>query len=227
MNSKTTLKLIMLAVGLSIIVAGLTFNQFASLKELSETIQGSGYIGHFIFVFAYVIATLLVLPSTAFNLAGGAIFGNVEGLLLTSLASLIAAIVAFGLARRLGKDYFERYIPKDLGNLNRQLKSGGLQYTFAARLFPLIPYGIVSFAAGLSQIRKRDYILGTLLGTPLGLAPFVFLGRSGVRALSTHDILPLTISSTCIASLIAIGTWYQKRQTAIRPVSAGNLSSIE
>lgn len=207
------LKLILFATLLSILVGGIAFKQFGQLQQVSDLIQNSGYIGYLIFIIAYAIATLLVLPSTAFNLLGGAIFGGAVGLFLTSTAALISAIAAFGLARWLGKDYVERFIPKDLDKLNQQLRLGGLSYTFASRLLPLIPYGVVSFAAGLSQIRYQDYILGTLLGTPLGLAPFVWLGSSGVRALSSHDLLPLIISSTIIAILIVIATWYQQHQT--------------
>jgi uncharacterized membrane protein YdjX (TVP38/TMEM64 family) len=213
------LKLILFTTLLSILVGGIAFKQFVQFQQISELIENSGYIGYLIFIITYVIATLLVLPSTAFNLLGGALFGGVEGLFLTSTAALISAIAAFGLARWLGKDYVERFILKDFDKLNQQLKLGGFFYTFAARLLPLIPYGVVSFAAGLSQIRKQDYILGTLLGTPLGLAPFVWLGSSGVRALSSHDLLPLIISSTVIAVLIAISTWYQQRQTDRIPES--------
>lgn len=213
------LKLILFATLLSILVGGIAFKQFGQLQQVSDLIQNSGYIGYLIFIIAYAIATLLVLPSTAFNLLGGAIFGGAVGLFLTSTAALISAIAAFGLARWLGKDYVERFIPKDLDKLNQQLRLGGLSYTFASRLLPLIPYGVVSFAAGLSQIRYQDYILGTLIGTPLGLAPFVWLGSSGVRALSSHDLLPLIISSTVIAVLIAIATWYQQRQPDASPVS--------
>ncbi len=215
------LKLILFATLLSILVGGIAFKQFGQLQQVSDLIQNSGYIGYLIFIIAYAIATLLVLPSTAFNLLGGAIFGGAVGLFLTSTAALISAIAAFGLARWLGKDYVERFIPKDLDKLNQQLRLGGLSYTFASRLLPLIPYGVVSFAAGLSQIRYQDYILGTLLGTPLGLAPFVWLGSSGVRALSSHDLLPLIISSTIIAILIAIATWYQQHQT-----DASNASDV-
>jgi uncharacterized membrane protein YdjX (TVP38/TMEM64 family) len=207
------LKLTLFATLLSILVGGIAFKQFVQFQQISDLIENSGYIGYLIFIIAYVIATLLVLPSTAFNLLGGALFGGVEGLFLTSTAALISAIAAFGLARWLGKDYVERFIPKDLEKLNQQLRLGGISYTFASRLLPLIPYGVVSFAAGLSQIRYQDYILGTLLGTPLGLAPFVWLGSSGVQALSSHELLPLIISSTIIAVLIAISTWYQQHQT--------------
>jgi uncharacterized membrane protein YdjX (TVP38/TMEM64 family) len=207
------LKLILFATLLSILLGGIAFKQFVQFQQISDLIENSGYIGYLIFIIAYVIATLLILPSTAFNLLGGALFGGAEGLFLTSTAALISAIAAFGLARWLGKDYVERFIPKDLDKLNQQLRLGGLSYSFASRLLPLIPYGVVSFAAGLSQIRYQDYILGTLLGTPLGLAPFLWLGSSGVQALSSHELLPLIISSTIIAVLIAIATWYQQRQT--------------
>ncbi|MCA6554905.1 MAG: hypothetical protein IM516_08430 [Pseudanabaena sp. M158S2SP1A06QC] len=34
---------------------------------------------------------------------------------------------------------------------------------------PIIPYGVVSFAAGLSPIKRRDYLIGTLQVTPSGI----------------------------------------------------------
>ncbi|MFN5864706.1 MAG: VTT domain-containing protein, partial [Pseudanabaena sp.] len=83
---------------------------------------------------------------------------------------------------------------------------------FAARLLPIIPYGVVSFAAGLSPIKRRDYLIGTLLGTPLGIAPFVFLGSTGVQMGTSDDVLPLLASSMGLAVLIAVGTWYKSSQ---------------
>ena len=93
---------------------------------------------------------------------------------------------------------------------SKNLIAGGLTYAFAARLLPLIPYGVVSFAAGLSPIKQRDYLLGTLFGTPLGIAPFVFLGSTGVKLLSIHDVFPFLLSSMAIAVLVGVATWYRQ-----------------
>ncbi|HEY9648894.1 MAG TPA: glycosyltransferase [Chroococcidiopsis sp.] len=199
----------------SIAMAAFLFTHLSQFEQIKTLVQDTGPFGELVFIIAYVIATILVLPSTAFNLAAGALFGSTNGLFLASLGSLLSAIVAFALTRFLGKRYVRRRLSSaKWANLDRQLELGGLGYIFALRLFPLIPYGIVSFAAGLCRVRKRDYIIGTLLGTPIGLSPFVFLGSSGVHAVAKQDVLPLIASFTSLAILIGGGTWYQQRRLA-------------
>ncbi len=194
-------------VGILTIVSGwITFTHIDWLSEIQEIVQASGVWGYVIFVLTYAIATLLILPVTAFNIAGGALYGGVEGLFLTSVGALVSALLGFVLARWFGAKFTT--IDERLSDISKRLVAGGLGYAFAARLFPLIPYGVVSFAAGLSPIKRRDYLLGTLLGTPLGIAPFVFLGSTGVQVSSKHDVLPLLASSLGLTMLIVAGTWY-------------------
>jgi uncharacterized membrane protein YdjX (TVP38/TMEM64 family) len=199
---------------LGLAIAALVFTDFLQLTKITELVKNSGYWGYLIFIAAYVIATLLILPSTAFNIAGGAIFGGFQGLLVTSIAALTAAAIAFAIARNL------KFKPKVLdsnqwGNLNEHLKAGGFPYAMAMRFFPLVPYGVVSFAAGFSQINQRDYFLGTLLGTPLGLAPFVWLGHTGVQAATGYSAIPLTITGAVLALLIMASTWYYQNQKIV------------
>jgi uncharacterized membrane protein YdjX (TVP38/TMEM64 family) len=194
----------------SVAIAIFTGTRLADVSTITHWIHQSGPFGSIVFVAAYVVATLLVLPSTAFNLAAGAFFGPLKGLFLATLGALISAIIAFALTRVLGKRYIRRHLSDRWANLDQQLEMGGLGYVFALRLFPLIPYGIVSFAVGLSRMRKREYLIGSWLGTPLGLIPFVLLGSSGVQAVAKRDLVPLVLSFTLLAAFI-------------RSQSAGNL----
>jgi dolichyl-phosphate-mannose-protein mannosyltransferase len=198
---------------LTVITTWLAFSHIDLVSQVQEVVQNSGVWGYLIFVAAYAIATLLILPVTAFNIAGGAIFGGVKGLLLTSVGALISAMLAFLLARWLGIKFAK--INDRWSSVSANLVSGGLGYSFAARLLPLIPYGVVSFAAGLSPIKRRDYLFGTVMGTPLGIAPFVFLGSTGVQMGTSHDFLPLLASCAGLAVLIIAGTWYQQRNKTI------------
>ncbi|MFO0194397.1 MAG: TVP38/TMEM64 family protein [Pseudanabaena sp.] len=186
----------------------ITFTHIDWLNQIQAIAQESGIWGYAFFVITYAIATILILPVTAFNIAGGALYGGIEGLLLTSLGALLSALLGFILARSLN------FSPDDerWAKISQNLVNGGLAYSFAARLLPIIPYGVVSFAAGLSPIKRRDYLIGTLLGTPLGIAPFVFLGSTGVQMETSHDVLPLLASSMGLAVLIAVGTWYKSSQ---------------
>lgn len=200
-------KLLIGIVGVLTIVSGwITFSHIDWFNQIQEIVKESGAWGYVIFVATYAIATLLILPVTAFNIAGGAIYGGVEGLLLTSIGALVSALIGFILARLLGAKLAptdERWL-----HVSQSLNSGGIAYSFAARLLPLIPYGVVSFAAGLSPVKQRDYLIGTLLGTPLGIAPFVFLGSTGVQMSSSHDVIPLLASGTGMSILIVVSTWY-------------------
>jgi uncharacterized membrane protein YdjX (TVP38/TMEM64 family) len=206
--------LIAIAGLITVITVWITFIHIDWLSQVQEIVKTSGIWGSIIFVIAYAIATLLILPVTALNIAGGALYGVLTGLLLTSLGALISALLGFILARSLGtKLITSEYNSADnLSNVGQNLDKGGIGYAFAARLLPVIPYGVVSLAAGLSPIKRRDYLLGTLMGTPLGIAPFVFLGSTGVQMYSGHDVLPLLASSMGLAMLVAVGTWYRSRQ---------------
>lgn len=186
----------------------LTFMHIDWVGQVQDSIQASGLWGYAIFVVAYAIATLLILPVTALNILGGALYGGWDGLLLTSAGALISALLGFVLARSLGNRLIT--IGDSTSTVNKNLVNGGIGYAFVARLLPLIPYGVISIAAGFSPINRRDYLLGTLLGTPLGIAPFVFLGSTGVQMSSNHNLLSLLASGMGIAMLIAVGKWYSK-----------------
>lgn len=202
-------KLLIGILALTVVSGWITFNHIDGLNQIQDIVRDAGIWGYVIFVIAYAIATLLILPVTAFNIAGGALYGGVEGLLLTSLGALVSALLGFILARSL------KFASDDerWAKISQNLVAGGLAYSFASRLLPIIPYGVVSFAAGLSPIDRRDYLLGTLLGTPLGIAPFVFLGSTGVQMGTSHDVLPLLASSMGLAVLIAVGTWYKSSRS--------------
>jgi uncharacterized membrane protein YdjX (TVP38/TMEM64 family) len=176
--------------------SGWLFNQFFSPEQLHGLVDSAGYWGYGLFVVAYVVATLLVLPSTAFNLAGGALFGNFWGLVITSFAAVLSAAIAFYLARKLSQERLAKFFPSSFNRsinsdpenskstisfLNRHLRSNGILYIAALRILPLIPFSIVSFTAGVSSIRFRDYFFGTLIGAPLGFAPFILFGNSGMN----------------------------------------------
>ncbi|PSB34997.1 TVP38/TMEM64 family protein [Chlorogloea sp. CCALA 695] len=164
-----------------------------------------------IYIALYVLATVLVLPSTVLNLTGGAVFGAVWGTLWTSLAAIIAAIVAFTFTRTVGREIIAERLSGRWQAMDAEVRQGGLFYMFAIRLVPIMPYGLVNFAAGLTSISFKDYVLGTTMGTVPSVLPFVLLGSSGLKALHTGDILPLVGALALTGILVGGSTWYRRR----------------
>lgn len=185
-------------------------------KQLQLWLDHAGIWAPIVYIFVYTVATLLVLPSTALNLTGGAIFGPWLGTLWTSIAAIIAAIVAFAFTRTVGRDAIARRLAGRWQAMDAEMRQGGLFYMFAIRLLPIIPYGLVNFAAGLTSIRFRDYLLGTTLGTVPGILPFVMLGSSGLQAMRTGDFMPLVGALGLTGLLVGGATWYRRRRQSRR-----------
>jgi uncharacterized membrane protein YdjX (TVP38/TMEM64 family) len=210
MKSKTTI----LAIALFCIiatVAGIYLLGGINQQELQLWLQKMGVWAPIIYIFIYSIATILILPSTPLNLSGGAIFGSIWGTIWTSIAAVLAAVLSFWFSRTIGRKLVEQKLAGKWQSLDREMEQGGFFYMFAIRLLPLIPYGMVNFAAGLTSIKFRDYLFGTLLGTVPGILPFVMMG-AGLTALKQKgDVLPILVALALIGMLVGTATWYRRR----------------
>lgn len=180
--------------------------------QLQAWLNRAGIWAPITYIAVYTVATILVLPSTPLNLTGGAIFGPWLGTLWTSMAAVIAAVVAFAFTRTVGREAIARKLAGRWQSMDAEMRQGGLFYMFAIRLLPIIPYGLVNFAAGLTSIRFRDYLLGTILGTVPGILPFVLLGSSGLQAVRTGNVLPLMGALGLTALLVGGAAWYRRRR---------------
>jgi uncharacterized membrane protein YdjX (TVP38/TMEM64 family) len=209
MKSKTTI----LAIALFCIiatVAGIYLLGGINQQQLQLWLQQMGIWAPIIYILVYAIATIFILPSTPLNLSGGAIFGSVWGTVWTSIAAVLAAVLSFGFSRTIGRKIVEQKLAGKWQSLDREMEQGGFFYMFAIRLLPLIPYGMVNFAAGLTSIKFRDYFFGTLLGTVPGILPFVMMG-AGLTALKQGNVFPILVALALIGMLVGTATWYRRR----------------
>lgn len=180
-------------------------------QHLQAWLKQMGIWAPVIYIALYTVGTIFIVPSTPLNLSGGAIFGSWWGTLWTAIAAVIAAVVAFAFTRTVGRDLIAKKLAGRWEAMDAELRQGGLFYMFAIRLLPIIPYGIVNFAAGLTSIRFRDYLIGTLLGTVPGILPFVMMG-AGLHALTHGDILPLMFALALTGMLVGGATWYRRHR---------------
>jgi uncharacterized membrane protein YdjX (TVP38/TMEM64 family) len=137
----------------------------------------------------------------------------VLGVIWTSLAAIIAAIVSFTFTRTVGREAVAKRLAGKWQAMDAEVRRGGLFYMFAIRLVAIMPYGLVNFAAGLTSVSFKDYVLGTTLGTVPGVLPFVLLGSYGLKALRTGDFLPLMGALSLTGILVTAVTWYRHRRS--------------
>ena len=105
-----------------------------------------------IFLGGYILATALSLPgATILTLAGGAIFGFTNGLIVVSFASTIGATLAFLMARFFLRDYVQSKFANKLKNFNEGVKRDGAFYLLTLRLIPIFPFFLINMARPCSS----------------------------------------------------------------------------
>lgn len=154
------------------------------------------------FFFIYVISTALSLPGAAvLTLAGGALFGVVEGTIIVSFASTIGATLAFLGSRYLLRDWVQAKFGDKLRSINEGVERDGAFYLFSLRLIPAIPFFVINLATGLTPMRTFTYYGVSQVGMFLGTVVFVNAGTQ----LAQIDSLAGIASPGLIGSFVALG----------------------
>lgn len=177
-----------LAIGITVVIAiviaivVLPVGDWAS--ALIGWIHGAGSIGVAVFVIAYVVAALFLLPGSALTLGAGFAYGPVWGTLLVVPSSVLAASLAFLVARRGGRGRIVRRIERDprFAAVDRALGRSGFKIVALLRLSPVFPYSILNYALGLSAVPFRSYVAASIIGMLPGTILYVYLGSAIMSA---------------------------------------------
>jgi len=187
-GKKATIKT---GVFLAILVAVLLLVYFVGVSRLTpESIRNLiisfGWWGPVAYVFICTIRPLLLFPAIILTLAGGLAFGPWWGTLYVVVGGLLGACLCFAIARLLGREKTKKYLGRfsQMQALDGQLDKSGFRTILIMRVVPIFPYDPVSYLAGLSNIRFRDYALATAIGMLPGAFACNVLGYSLTDMLS-------------------------------------------
>ena len=177
-------------------------------QALREDVAGLGPLAPLVFVLLYAAVILLPLPKNVLTAVAGLMFGLVEGVLLVLPGAMLGALAAFAVGRWLGRDAVERFTGTRVARLDAALARRGLLAILISRLVPVLPFTGINYAAGLTAIRLRDFVLGTAIGIVPGTVAYVALGAYGTSPTSWPSV-------TALAALLLLslgGAWTASRR---------------
>jgi len=133
-----------------------------------------------VYVTAYILATILVIPGSILTLAAGFVFGLPLGLVLVSAGSVAGAAAAFLIGRFLARDWVAQRTQKipSFSALDRATRHEGFVIVLLARLSPLFPFNLLNYGLALTAVRFRDYLLASWIGMLPGTVLYVYLGTA-------------------------------------------------
>jgi pyruvate/2-oxoglutarate dehydrogenase complex dihydrolipoamide dehydrogenase (E3) component/uncharacterized membrane protein YdjX (TVP38/TMEM64 family) len=208
MRFRQILLLLLLALAIGAFVA-LDLGRYLSFEQLKAS-QASFAQLHAeqpftvvaVYFLVYVLATALSIPGAVIiTLAGGAIFGLWQGLLIVSFASTVGATLAFLASRFLLRDWVEARFGQRLADINAGVNREGGFYLFTLRLIPVVPFFLINLLMGLTRMKVWTYYWVSQIGMLAGTAVYVNAGTQLAQLDSVKGIL----SPALLGSFVLLG----------------------
>jgi phospholipase D1/2 len=126
-------------------------------------------------IVAYILGGIIAFPVTLLVMATVMVFGAWWGVAYAMTGSVLSALIVFGSGRLLGREAVRRFAGSLLNRLSQKLSESGLAAIITFRIVPVAPFSVINLIAGVSEIRLKDFAIGTVVGMLPGVAAIAFL----------------------------------------------------
>lgn len=150
-----------------------SFDDVILLLEKYKTQSILVYIG--VQVLQIVIS---VIPGQAFQFAAGYLYGFPLGLVFSIIGAFLGTVISFYLAKTLGKDAVHLLFGEDRMKYFIDRLNSRKAYTivFLIYLIPGLPKDVMSYAAGISEMNAKAFLIISLVGRLPGMAGSLLIG---------------------------------------------------
>lgn len=151
------------------------------------------------------------LPAFLITFANASLFGAFWGGLLSWSSAMVGAALCFYIARILGREVVEKLTGKAvLKSVDSFFARYGKHTILVCRLLPFVPFDPVSYAAGLTSLRFRHFILATGLGQLPATVVYSWVG-SMLTGGTFWFVSGLFILFALTIVIVAAKAFYQER----------------
>lgn len=178
-----------------------------------EEIGGLGAWGPLLILALTLIHAVVFYPAEIVNAAAGYAYGFWPALALVMVGWVLSGLICFAIGRSVARPLLDRWLGEErFERIEAAIERGGPALLLAMRLVPILPFSIVSYAAGAARVPAWRFAWTTAVGYLPITAIFVYFGTR-LESISLTDPLIL-IGAAAIVALLLGGHWALRRQTA-------------
>lgn len=149
-----------------------------SADSLRAYVQGIGLLAPAAFVGLVTLRQVLLLPSAVVLTVGGLLFGAITGGLLGGAGLVCSALLCFGAARVLGREWLWPRLPEGLRDLERRAGSAVVWIVGVMTAHPMGVMTPVHLGAGATRMAWQSFAAVVALAAPLRAALYASFGAS-------------------------------------------------
>ncbi len=174
-----------IALFLGILAALVLAARWLPIPSLLQWVRDQGPWAPVLFILAYILACVFLLPGSLLTLAAGVLFGPIWGTLWTSIGATLGATAAFLTGRFIARDWIQQRIKAHprFAAIDAAIGTEGWKIVGLLRLSPVVPFSLLNYALGLTRVGLRDYVLASWAGMLPATGLYVYLGSVAGEAL--------------------------------------------
>jgi len=166
-----------------------------------------------IVVGGFIAGGLLAFPVTVMILATAMVFDPFDAFVYALTGSLISATLLYWAGRGLGDDFVRKVAGERANRISQRLAKRGIVTIMVLRVAPVAPFTVINLVAGVSHIKFRDYLIGTVAGMTPGIIVLTMFGESLAKTIKSPEPENF-ITLAAVAAFITAAAWFLNRAAA-------------
>lgn len=161
----------------------------ASAEGVRDALLRFGDLAPAVYILLFAVLPAFFFPVAVLALAGGLLFGLLRGSVYTFIGAAINCALMFFLSRRIGRERIRALVQRKLppawqARLNGAGGRKGFLLLIILRLIPAVPYNLINYAFGLTEMSFAAYMLGSAIGIIPGTLVFINIGDKALDVTS-------------------------------------------
>jgi uncharacterized membrane protein YdjX (TVP38/TMEM64 family) len=175
---------------------------------LSDWFASQGALGPVLLMLLMILAVVVgPIPTLPISAASGLVYGPLGGTAVAAAGALMGSMIAFYLARVLGRDAVQKKLESNPVFSARGSQRFLFIAVFLTRLVPLFSFALISYAAGVTAIHLWRYALATLLG----MLPMTFVFAGLGHTFELNPTLTVVAAATVLLVMSALPLYLRRR----------------
>jgi uncharacterized membrane protein YdjX (TVP38/TMEM64 family) len=164
------------------------------IRHVKRYILSYGNFASIAYLILYSLKpVVLIIPVSLLSIVAGNIFGPYRALGLSMIGCFTSATLAFFLAKFLGRSFVDKLLKGKAMTLDSSIEKHGFKIMTIMRLAFVFPYDPLSYAAGLTKMKYKDFILGSLIGVFPEMVSYSFMGKNLEHPMSIKFAMPIIL----------------------------------
>ena len=152
-----------------------------TVEEMETWIRQCGIWAPLVFIACFAVLPALMFPGLVLAITGGLLFGLGWGTVYSLIGSFFNMALMFWIARYLGRDAVTQYVSTHLSLVwkRRLSQADGRQaylLLLVLRLLPTVPYILLNYVYGLTEMSFWPYMLISMIGIIPGTVVYINMG---------------------------------------------------